>query len=96
MTGPEDKDGLDKAVQQTTQSLGGTIEDVGDRGAEATHAVIDAPDTVAADALESIDAARSAVDRVLARAIGILRAREAMLLVVGVAVIVSAVLWRRR
>lgn len=101
MTGPDDKagtddeTGLDKTVAQTGQTLGETVAGIGDGAAEITHPVINETDTVAAEALETIEAAQSAAGGALARITGILRSRGRIIAAAGVAIVVAFV-WRRR
>ncbi|MBU8819356.1 hypothetical protein KL864_26040 [Mycolicibacterium goodii] len=96
MTAPDDKDGLDKTIEQTGQTLGETVGNVGDLGAEVAEPVIGDADTAAAEALDTIEAAQSAIGGIVARATGILRSQPAIVLVVGAAIVIGAAAWRRR
>lgn len=96
MTAPDDKDGLDKTIEQTGQTLGETVGNVGDLGAEVAEPIIDDADTAAAEALDTIEAAQSAIGGIVARATGILRSQPAIVLVVGAAIVIGAAVWRRR
>jgi hypothetical protein len=96
VTGPDDKAGLGSAVQQTGQTLGETVGEVGELGTDVARPVVDEADAAAAEALETLEAAQSAVDGVVATITGILRSRFAIVVVAGVAIAVGALVWRRR